>query len=230
MDFTSPDIPDAGGPAVLSLTVAVSDSGTVQVNGTLHPGRDVTGVVRTVIDDAVLVLDRAIPPVDTAQEGERRYATTLPAPRDVTRGPIAIAGPAVEGVHAPPPSVLWAGIVRVDPDTIVLHRGNDLVLRTQAGPGGSTPPPLLRQWFLQVAATNDEFFGLSGSGNTPEVVIVPARYVPDDADGELDVRLIQFQTAVFNARPADYAGTVTLQVRLHWVVRLADFAPSKGAQ
>jgi hypothetical protein len=229
VEFTAPDIPDAGGPAIVALLVAVSDSGTVAVSGSVRPGRDVSGVLRAIPSDAVTVLGRTVEPVRIRDEDERTYSTNFSAAADVARGPVDVVAPAVEGVGTAPPSISFSGLVRLDPDTITLRRGDDLVLRTAPGPGASTPPPGLTQWFLQLGAADDAFFGLSGGGTVPETLVVPARYVPEVPGGLIGVRLIQIRTISFPPERGNYFGTVSVQIRLHWTVRVTESEPSKGA-
>lgn len=216
-DFVDPNIPEAGGPAVLSAIAVVSDRGTIDVRGVLNAGLDVIGVQRDVPDAGFGVNDTVIEPVAVERDGDHRYQSVWAM--DPVSEPIAVAfrGPPVPGIVASPPTASLRGIRREGPDTLRIAAGSDLLLRIQPEPGASTPTPTSQQWFLTIAAAAREF-RLGGSGAPPDTILVPARFIP--AGDSLEVRLIYQQLAEAQAPPGDYIGVFTFDTRLFWTVRV----------
>jgi hypothetical protein len=125
------------------------------------------------------------------------------------------------------------------------HR-HELVFGTVGGFGGGSGHPLVVQELLPFPLTATEIVsrgvqrggdvadlldrrGLSGGGTVPETLVVPARYVPEVPGGLIGVRLIQIRTISFPPERGNYFGTVSVQIRLHWTVRVTESEPSKGA-
>lgn len=216
-DFVDPNIPEAGGPAVLSAVAVVSDRGTVDVRGIMNAGLDLIGVQRDVPDAGLGVNDTVIQPVAVERDGDHRYQSMWAF--DVASEPIAIElrGPPIPGIIAAPPTAMLRGIRREGPDTLRITAGSDLLIRLAAEPGASTPSPISQQWFLTIAAAAREF-RLGGSGAPPDTILVPGRFLP--AGDSLEVRLIYQQLAEAQAPPGDYIGVFTLDARLFWTVRV----------
>ena len=217
IDFVDPNIPDAGGAAVISAIAVFSDRGTADVRATLNPGLDVTGVRRPVADPGLLVNDTVILPDRIQRDGDHLYEALYafdPATETVT---VQFLAPSVAGLAAPRPSASLSGVRRIGPDTLRMVSGSDLLLRLTTEPGTSAPAPLSRQWFLTLAAATTEF-RLGGNGPPPDTILIPARFIP--AGDSLEVRLIYQQLAEAEPPPGDYIGIFTFDVRLFWTVRV----------
>jgi hypothetical protein len=217
IDFVDPNIPDAGGPAVISATSVISERGTIDVRAVLNPGLDLAGIRRIVPDPGLAVNDTVIAPDRIQRDGDRIYQSLFAF--DVATGRVAVRflAPPVPGIAAPPPTAHLVGIRRMGPDTLRIASGSDLLIRLAREPGTSEPEPLSRQWFLTLAADTAEF-RLGGNGPPPDTILVPARFIP--AGDSLEVRLIYQQLAEAQAPPGDYVGVFTLDTRLFWTVRV----------
>lgn len=217
IDFVDPNIPDAGGAAVISAIAVFSDRGTADVRATFNPGLDVTGVRRPVADPGLLVNDTVIQPDRIQRDGDRLYEALYPFDPATETVTVEFLAPAVAGIAASRPAASLSGVRRIGPDTLRMVSGSDLLLRLTAEPGTSAPAPLSRQWFLTLAAATTEF-RLGGNGPPPDTILIPARFIP--AGDSLEVRLIYQQLVEAEPPPGDYIGIFTFDVRLFWTVRV----------
>jgi len=218
IDFVEPELPDRGAPAAIEATIRIMDDGTAELDARLVPGLDSNGNRRAVERDIVDVLGRAVAPDTVLFDGTRRYVETWAVSPQVVGEPISFEAPRLGGVVAMPPAIEWSSVRRVDPDTIQVERGEDVVLALAQGSPVSQAADI-RQWFLRLEGDSSAF-NISADGLPPDIIQVPARWIP--AGAEIAVRLIQTQSAVVSHEPGDYLGLIVLDTRLHWTVRMLD--------
>ncbi|CAN5698858.1 hypothetical protein BH23GEM10_BH23GEM10_08570 [soil metagenome] len=220
LDFEDPMIPNRSAPAVLQANMRVFDEGAFQVDGSLSPGRDSTGFRRPVQSPFIIAAGNVIEPRTLSPTGTRTYSTIMPIPRRQTLGPFTLQAPNVRDVGQLP-EILWHGLQRLDPDTLVVPAGADIVLRMDTADAVSLPPVPLRQWFLDLS-TSAGVFRISGNGLPPLRLRIPFEWVPE-MDGNLAfVSMIYYQSAQLRSGDNLYIGNVLLDVRLRWVVRFED--------
>jgi hypothetical protein len=218
IDFVAPDLPQVGGPAVFEGALRVRDDGPVRIDGELAPGIDEDGIRRRVPREAMIALDDSILPTNIQTDGTRRYLETRVADASVAAGPLSLEAPVVAGVDSPP-AIRWIGIVRVDPDTLVLASGSDLVLRTFSA-GTDVPAPLISSWTLQLRGGEDNF-RIGANGAPPALIQVPARWLPRTSDGLITAELGFLRRHSVGVEATSYVGIFLVDVTLHWTIRLA---------
>src|SRR5690606_3498397 len=126
IDFVEPDLPERGAPAVVQVTIRLSED-SLSVEGVLAPGLDDGGFRRGVLRETLLVGDTAIEPTELERNGTRRYTAHWQPGDGAPAGPVRLEAPLVNQVVAPPPSLEWSGIRALDADTVVIGPGGDLV-------------------------------------------------------------------------------------------------------
>lgn len=216
LDFQEPEIPDRAAPAVVQAAVRAFDAGLLQVDGSLQPGRDSTGFQRVVQSPFIQANNFLVLPSSLGERGQRNYSQTFATAPRMTGGPFRITLPDVRDAGTMP-TVLWNGLLRVDPDTIVAARGGDIVLHMDTIASPSTPAPF-RQWFLDIRA-GVRTFRISSDGLPPLTLRIPAEFIPPSGDPRAFISLIYFQTGQIRSSTQEYIGNVTLDVRLNWIVR-----------
>jgi hypothetical protein len=217
LDFAEPTIPDRSAAAVLQANMRVFDHGVLQVDGSLSPGRDADGFQRTVPAPFILAAGMLIEPQSIGETGVRSYSTSVPVPPRETLGPFELVAPTVHDVGALP-HVTWYGLARLDPDTIVVRPGADIVLHLDTADAVPQPPNPTRQWFLDVTA-GGRTFRISATGVPPLLMRIPAEWVPAPQNNHALVTLIYYQSSQLRSPENLYIGNVLLDVRLRWVIR-----------
>ncbi len=223
LDFADPILPSRGAAAVASARVSVTNQGSVELSLHLLPGLDSAGVPRDVSSRHARLLDRTVEPDSVTRREWIYHAMWMTEPGNVI-GPIVFEAPTVRNVAAPP-SIVWYGVRRIDPDTLHLDAGADLRLRLDANAGASQPSPSQRQWVVTLA-TDNGVFRLGADGVPPDTILVPSRWIPPG--DPLRVQMIWTQTADIRQPPGDYIGLVTLDARVSWTVRVGPRAASRG--
>jgi hypothetical protein len=217
-DFVEPDIPQAGAPASLQVSVSILDDGRATVTAQLTTGFDSLGVPRAIVDPTLRVMGRELQPGEAGPGEARSYAGTWVVDRAEALGPIVIEPPLVEGAPAPP-SPAWHGLRRAGPDTLRLRPGEDLALDLEVDHRGTAP---IRQWFLQMTGAGGGI-RLSADGPPPDRLVVPAVWLPAPLpDGSFRVTLTYAQSEGRMGPAGNYALSGSLSVRADWVVRLVD--------
>lgn len=214
LEFADPTIPDREGPALLSINVRAFDTGTLQVDGSLLPGREQSGFLRVVQTPEVRVDDVVIEPGPAGERGVRPYFLVLPTTSGGTAGPWQVTLPDVRGVGPLPPLTVH-GLRRVGSDTLRLAAGSDIVLRIDTIPWTGAPVQPFRQWFLDVRS-GTQSFRLSGDGAPPPTLRIPAEFVAAASGGRADISLIYYQTSYLDPLGM-YRATVLMDVRMNWV-------------
>ena len=219
LDFVEPDLPELGAPAVAQISVLVSDSGRLAVQGEIAPGIDASGFRRTLVNDDVRAAGFSIAPRETTDAGGKLYESTVSVARDLVSSTIEIVAPSISHTTVSP-AVRWAGLHRLDPDTVALEPDGSLRLRAVERADATVgAPPDTRQWFLTLIG-DDNNFRLGSNGPPPDTLVVPARWIPA-AQESVVVRLIYQQSAHLNAE-TPYIGLITLDLRVHWTVIMRD--------
>ena len=217
LDFEDPTIPDRSASAVLQANMRVFDQGIFQVDGSLSPGRDAEGFQRPVPSPFIHAAGRVIEPQTLGERGVRSYSTSLSVQPRETLGPFQLIAPTVQ--HAGTlPVVTWYGLNRLDPDTIVVRPGDDVVLHMDTAAAVPDPPNLTRQWFLDLTA-GGRTFRISATGVPPLTMRIPAEWVPTPQNNHAVITLIYYQSAQLRSPENLYIANVLLDVRLRWVIR-----------
>src|SRR5512142_575438 len=185
IDFLDPKLPDPG-PAVAQLFMHLTGPGTLQVEAQLLPGMSLAHEWRQVPHDSLIVAGHPVAPDSVMGNQGRTYRATVSLPRPA--GPVTVQVPAVAGLSGTPPELIWSGIRRTGPDTVVLLPGADLVLHVDLTLPPETPPPS-RQWFLQLFASG-HMFQLGADGLPPAELRVPPQFVPGDSAAVVTASLL----------------------------------------
>jgi hypothetical protein len=222
LDFVEPEIPSAGAPATLNVSVLVLNERTTTLAARFDAGFDGVGLPRHVVDETLRLSGQPLNPVQRLEDGALLYEATRPAaPTDVL-GPITVVPPQVAGT-TPPPAPTWFGMRRRGADTLHLDAGADLVLELEVARGGTA---VIRQWFLELVGSEGSAIRLSADGPPPERLVVPAVWVPEPAgDGVINANLSYIQSETRAGPAGDYVVSASLQVRLGWVVRVTGAPP-----
>jgi hypothetical protein len=216
IDFAEPQIPNRQTPAVVQANVRVFDTGTMQIDGSVSPGRDSLGFTRPVLGPFIGVNNVIAFPLSVNEQGVRSYNSQFPIARNDTRGPYDISLPEVADVGALP-AVRWFGVQKLDPDTIRPLRGADIVLTMDTAAAQSNPANRFRQWFLDIRA-GVRVFRLSGDGPLPLRLRIPSEFVPPATDDRAAISLIYFQSSQLVSPGGGYIASVVLDTRLNWTV------------
>ena len=219
VDFAAPRLPNAGAPALLQLSVSLQEAGAVSVSGQVQPGRDSSGVTRVPLDSTLYIAGRAIEADTVLTRNTLVFNDVGIVPREVLAGPITMAGPEIAKIQAPPPFLVWYGIVKVGGDTVFVPRGGDAVLRVNARLGDALPPVQTRQWFLDLSGPAG-VIRVSGGGFPPDSMRIPPQWLPATPPATVIASLLYYQSAQTRDPPGDYIGNVAMDARLQWVVRL----------
>jgi hypothetical protein len=122
------------------------------------------------------------------------------------------------GSFAPPTSIQWQGVRRLDPDTIVATVGTDIVLHVQLT-ATTLPTPDTRSWNVDLVSADGNFrFGANGV--PPASIRIPSFWIPNASNGRIAVFLTFFQSGAYRPPPGDYSVSATADVRIRWNVRL----------
>ena len=218
-DFAEPAFPERGAPAVFHANIRVTEQGGVHLQAFLTPGIGTDGFTREVDTEAIVLMGSSVVPWRVGNQQLREYADTLPLPDRVGVEPITLSAPRVRQIQARPPSIHWFVPQRLDPDTIVVAAGYDIVLNLLPEAGTSVPAPSTRVWTLQIAG-DSALFHVGSSGLVPEHLRIPAHWLPRDADGEYQALLTSHMGGVQRPAPGDYMANINLDTRLTWIIRV----------
>lgn len=224
LDFEDPTIPERRAPAILQANMRIL-GGIFQVDGSLAPGRDESGVLRVVQVPQIHASEFIADPRSRDERGVHDYQATFPiAPARATE-PFRLVAPAVRGT-TPPPPVVWHGLIRADPDTLRLAAGADITLRVDTAAAPSQPAQRARQWFVEVRRGGD-VFRINADGAPPRALRIPVDWLGGAPDAPVLVSMIYYQSAQVRTPDNTYIANVLLDHRLNWVV-LYDGGRSDG--
>jgi len=219
IDFAAPRLPNAGAPALAQLSVSLQEVGVMIVNGQVQPGRDSLGVTRVPLDSALYVAGQVLEADTVLARNTLRFSVQLPISPSVLSGPITMAAPAITGIEAPAPFLVWYALVKEGSDTVTVERGGEAVLRVNSNLGDPLPPPQTRQWYLSLSGPAG-VIQVSGSGAPPDTMRVPPQWLPAEPPGTVIASLLFYQSAQVRDPPGDYIGNVAMDARVQWIILL----------
>jgi hypothetical protein len=216
VDLAEPHIPSLGAPAIFNITIRDIPGLPISASGTLNPGREVSGVRRTVASPLILLQTAFTLPAPNTQ-GTIALNLQPPQPPAGFTGPYDLQPPLIEGI-ATPTTFRWYGLRKLDPDTVYPDERGDVALHIDADVDIPIPLTRTQQWFLELRGDRGSI-RVSGDGVPPEILRIPSQFVPPAPDGTVDITLIYFQSATTRPPPGDYITSVTLDVRTQWILR-----------
>ena len=191
-EFLEPELAEQDAATVLQLSARITERGDFDMTGILVPGLDDDGFVREVLRDTLYVFGVAVPSDSTTPTGARLYKLSVRLNPQVLTQRFTIDPPVVAGISAGP-RVSWSSPLPLDPDTIRIARGADLLIRLAYDSAGSHPTPQ-HQWFLDLT-NNADRFQIGANSAPPRQLLVPGSWIPQSADSVVRVNFTSFQTA-----------------------------------
>lgn len=191
-EFLEPELAEQDAATVLQVNARITERGDFDMSGILVPGLDDDGFVREVLRDTLYVFGMAVPSDSTTPTGARLYRLSARLDPRLLMQPFTIDPPVVSGISAGP-RVRWSSPLPLDPDTIRIARGADLLIRLAYDSTGSQPPPQ-HQWFLELR-NNADHFQIGANRAPPGQLLIPGIWVPQSTDSIVRVGFTSFQTA-----------------------------------
>lgn len=205
----------------LFLSVISSDSaaGSLRVTGSLAPGYTEQGVLREVENEALIVGGEEVLPTGVLANGVRVYQKEWTGSSLSSIPLLVIHAPQLAGVQTAPPSLELRIPRRLGSERVHVRAGAPIPLRL-ASPDRS-PPGLLRAfWQLTVSDPGRRMSNMrvQAEGFPPDVITVPAEWVPTGAGPDLSARLlIGYSTE--SAVSSSYVAALSLSTELFWSIQ-----------
>jgi hypothetical protein len=191
-EFIEPEFAEQDAATVLQVAARINENGDLSVTGLLVPGLDDDGFVREVVRDTLYVFGIGVASDTARPTGSRDYTLSTRLSAQTFAQPFTIVPPVVSGINSGPP-VRWATPRPLDPDTIRIAPGSDLVIRLAYDSAGSDPRPV-QQWFMELSAGFDRF-QIGANGPPPNTLLIPAMWIPRPVNGAVRVSFTLFQSA-----------------------------------
>lgn len=207
-EFIEPEFAEQDATTVMQVDARMNDQGDFFLSGLLVPGLDENGFVRAVVRDTLFVFGIPVAPSDTNPAGGRVYNLSTRLGPQVLARPFTIEPPVVAGV-GPGPAVRWSAPLPLDPDTIRVARGADLVVRIAYDTAIADPRPT-QQWFFELSAGLSRF-QIGSNSPPPNRLIMPAIFIPQPSDSVVRGLFTSFQTAQIFQN--EYRGVYSLTVQ-----------------
>ena len=235
LDFTAPY---PGEATLLSLTLSVDASDSAKhahLAGQLHPGRDRSGIQRTVEAGELEILGRTLDPIEVASDGRHRYhhewefAVADNPGHDVLSGPVTLIPPRVRDTPSTPSRLdfgtchaagpVMAEATSSDSSGIVLltrspTRG-DLTLQVSCDHDPRLPSH--SGWSLEIrtADTGGTILHLESNAPAPETLTIPPSWLQEE-EGDLEIILILSDHFSWTSSPPGYRTALTVNWRFAW--------------
>ena len=220
VDFEDPDLPEAGDPALTQVILHLDDLGGLAVNALVIPGITSNNIRRTVPNDTLRLLGLPTTPIEVQANGTRTYLlqSQIGGPDPGGRA-ITIVPPVIVPTLAPPTSIQWQGMRRLDPDTVPVINGTDVILHVELTPTTVNPAPAARSWNVDLVSAEGSFrFGANGV--PPTSIRIPSFWLPATSNGRVTASLTYFQSGVYRPAPGDYTVSAGVDVRIRWTLRI----------
>jgi hypothetical protein len=216
LDFEDPTIPDRRQPVRLNANLRLLPGGIFQIDGTLSPGREQTGVLRLVQVPEIHASEFVATPVERDVRGVHHYLTAFSIAPERAASAFEVLVPAVRGTSAIGPIVLH-GLRRLDPDTLRLRAGDDIVLHMDTVAQPSPADRTTAQWFAEIRG-GSTVFRIIADGPPPPALRIPADWVAAPTGATVTISLIYYQTTQITTPDDTYVANVLLDTRLQWTV------------
>ena len=213
-EFIEPEFAEQDASTVLQVNASLGERGIFNLSGILVPGLDEDGFVREVVRDTLFVFGLPVPSDSTTPAGSLIYQYSTQLSAGVAAGRFTIDPPVVSGISSGP-RVEWSTPRSLEPDTIRMARGADLLIRLAYDSTQAAPRPN-HQWFLELS-NNVERFQISSNGPPPAQLLVPAMWIPQPRDSVVHVFFTSSQSALVFLN--DYRGAYNYTVQFdHTIV------------
>lgn len=222
LDFAEPDLPDIGAPAILEANISLRADGTFVVNADLTPGLTLDALTRSFPQgDSIVVYGNVIRPHTTTPAERRMYNFGDTAAAKLFQQPLTLEAPLIRDVQAVPRPIIWRTSRRAGPDSIVVRRGNDLVL--PVGRTGTTHSisPQREEWILFLT-TESQTYRIGANGPPPDSIVVPARWIPNPTNGKVRLLLWHSMNTMLREFPGDYILSLSALIEVGWNLRLTN--------
>ena len=191
-DFIEPEFAEQDAATVLQINASMGERGALNVQGLLVPGLDEEGFVREVVRDTLFVFGVPVASDTVTNAGTRVYRLSTQLPPQTRNLPFTIDPPIVSGISTGP-RVEWSTPRSLEPDTIRIARGSDLLIRIAYDSTRSIPQPN-HQWFLSLS-NNVQSFTVSSNGPPPAQLLIPAEWIPQPRDSVINLFFTSSQSA-----------------------------------
>lgn len=214
-DFIEPEFAAENAAAIIQINASIDEHGNLNLSGLLVPGLDEHGFVREVTRDTLYVFGMAVPSDTVLPSGSRVYRLNASLGPGILLQPFTIDPPRLAGIPIEP-TVRWYSPRPLDPDTLRIARGSELLLRIALDPNTPLPVPA-QQWFLELSGRETRY-QISANGAPPPLLRIPPEFIPEPADSVVRVALTTFQSA--QPFTGLYRGAFSYSVRMDWTVIL----------
>lgn len=222
LEFVGPE-----SPARYFVTVRFTDSTftSTTIDAFLDPGYDADGNQRSTPNDSISVWNHTLSPLETNDDGIRRYATTITTdPRALASPLISTQPPPVTGTTATPAELGVDLIWRLSEHTLDLTRTDRSLPLFVANADRLAGVAEGSNWSLTLRARDPEsdlrtIYRVASLGLPPQGISVPASVL---SSGEYSVLEAQLQT-VYRLRfgdESDYIAELTISADLYWTINL----------
>jgi hypothetical protein len=194
---------------------------SILVDAVLHLGIDSRGERRRVASDTLWVMNVALLPTGIGEHGALLYRGVFKETDPQARSTGAtVLPPRVDGITARS-EVRWYAPRRLDPDTLLLRRGDDLHLRLAVPPSST----IREGWMLSLEGSGGRVSSFR-QGALPTTISMPAVLIPYGSGGLLNA-VVNHDASwgddrTSPARNADYLVDIHVQTHMHWIVRMVD--------
>jgi hypothetical protein len=207
-------------PALLRVVVTLTDSapaGEARVSGSLWPGYDADGAVRTLTDSSLRVMGRTLTPdvgLTTDAPSDIVYAESWGLDPEAPLGPVELEAPAIQGIGEPAPVFRVTPPWRLGPANLTVNVDSTLKLDlvTEILPADT----ISERWRLLVEKDGRWVAQLYATGPVPPRIEVPWALLSGLGTGG-QVILDAYQS-VITPRDRRYSVLFALSTRHTWFV------------
>ena len=207
-------------PALVRVIVTLTDSapaGEARVSGSLWPGYDADGAVRTLTDSSIRVMGRTIAPnagLPTDTPSDIVYAESWGLDPEAPLGPVELEAPTIQGIGETAPLRRITPPWRLGPANVTVRV--DSALRLDLTTGAVPADTVFEHWELLVVKDGRSVARLGATGSVPSRIEVPWALLSGLGTGG-QVILDAYQS-VITPRDRRYSVLFALSTRHTWFV------------
>jgi|GEM_PF-5859940 len=224
LDFEAVTRPvQSSSPAMISLSATLNGHSGIahdaRMRARVLPATDEHGP-RLLLSDTLWMGNRPVLPI-AGEDGALYYALDWRVEED---SEVRFRLPTVSRVAESPSIVTWQPVRRVDPDTVRLTRGADLILRMSSST--TRPQESEDSWTLYVQGKGGSVT-IHNQGATPDFIVIPATMMATLIPGPdrlIYASLTSRQSLAWERRDVLQLHTSFLSI-LYWVVEIVEAQP-----